>query len=718
MVQIDADVICRTWKSILTALGGVFNGNHQHQHEQTQDGKIHSPQRQNNANTHAQGREETTPGQHNVNVISSTRSSTADNTSTAGGNDAAVTKRATEVSRNRLADSVSRLQSAAAVADEVESMSMVSMNVSTTLTAAAVSAKALSRPYNSSTSNSEVESLDDDGINEDHHHKNSNNDHELVSILPAGYDQSLALSVTSSSRDRAFHLLDLASVISSHRRFHSLTAGAGVFSKSRTHAEMRLRAAAKATMSKSRTAASTESTGGAAAAVYIRPEFAVMKNRDPQLLRLLVKLGVGLRCAGAKDVTAARDAVRRAQESDSLNNDTTSNDEELPTASFLRNGMDPPLVDDVGKARKPDGYLRRFVSLGVQRSSLLDQRQPELAVDGPEEVARMSNAIHRFSARAGSAITNAEGIGLSFILVLPSVHVEDDDAYHHWDDLLRSVADAAEVSGGMLAGVSVDMSSWKGRDNHDDKSKLKSICTSLRRLRVILCTRGQQKVRIDLRGLPYPLGRAQAGTLTSALANIVDGPIMKEEAGIAITTEKNEASNQDNAEAAPFGDGDIVFTADVSQQLVAHAGALCARIIGVRRGEDTTQYYIDDGCYGSLCSTLVSCQSDSGGSAMSNGFLPVPLYGDGSTHKKMMETVKVKAVQATVWGPTCDGLDRVCESVTLPNDLETNRDWLIFPHLGCGGFGGGLGLGTAFNGFDPPDTAYCVLGYFGGRSTD
>ena len=72
-------------------------------------------------------------------------------------------------------------------------------------------------------------------------------------------------------------------------------------------------------------------------------------------------------------------------------------------------------------------------------------------------------------------------------------------------------------------------------------------------------------------------------------------------------------------------------------------------------------------------------------------------------------------VKSTVWGPTCDGLDKVCESVLLPDDLSA-RDWLVFSNLGCGGFGGGLGLGTAFNGFDPPDVAYCVLGYFSGAS--
>ena len=63
-------------------------------------------------------------------------------------------------------------------------------------------------------------------------------------------------------------------------------------------------------------------------------------------------------------------------------------------------------------------------------------------------------------------------------------------------------------------------------------------------------------------------------------------------------------------------------------------------------------------------------------------------------------------VLSTVWGPTCDGLDRVCSDIPLP--ILERDDWLVFPNLRSAG-----GLTTAFNGFDPPDTAYCVLGYFG-----
>jgi hypothetical protein len=199
-----------------------------------------------------------------------------------------------------------------------------------------------------------------------------------------------------------------------------------------------------------------------------------------------------------------------------------------------------------------------------------------------------------------------------------------------------------------------------------------------------------------------------------------------------------------------------VFTADVSDHLVQRAGALCCRIIGVKDGKAlanenpdensgnvsiTKHYYIDDGCYGSLGSTKCGSENTCPNSScsdeikkdedMAKKHFPVPLYGGGNfapqashliLHKKTLPLMSSASsnslqnssnlVQSTVWGPTCDGLDKVCDKVMLPTDLKANRDWLVFSNLGCGGFGGGLGLGTAFNGFDPPDVAYCVLGYF------
>ena len=126
-------------------------------------------------------------------------------------------------------------------------------------------------------------------------------------------------------------------------------------------------------------------------------------------------------------------------------------------------------------------------------------------------------------------------------------------------------------------------------------------------------------------------------------------------------------------------------TVDASKLLVQHAGALCSRIIGVKEVEDMRHLYIDDGCYGTLYRDW-NTQTD---------HTPLPLHNARSSQTQT----------TTVWGPTCDGLDRVCRNVILP---KMNVDeWLVFFDMGLAS-----GMGTAFNGFDPPDTAYCVLGYF------
>ena len=108
--------------------------------------------------------------------------------------------------------------------------------------------------------------------------------------------------------------------------------------------------------------------------------------------------------------------------------------------------------------------------------------------------------------------------------------------------------------------------------------------------------------------------------------------------------------------------------------------ALCSRIIGVRpNGKNGRHYYIDDGCYGSLTSNMT----------------PMPLQKEANDDS---------VFSSTVWGPTCDGLDKVASGVPLPK-LEQD-DWLVFEGVSS------AGLSTNFNGFSPPDTVFCILGYY------
>jgi diaminopimelate decarboxylase len=135
-----------------------------------------------------------------------------------------------------------------------------------------------------------------------------------------------------------------------------------------------------------------------------------------------------------------------------------------------------------------------------------------------------------------------------------------------------------------------------------------------------------------------------------------------------------------------------LITLDVSHLLVENAGATCARIIGVRQSEaGKIHYYIDDGCYGSL-------------SNHSKNNVPLPLKaGSDSSTSVDSDDDDSQELIATVWGPTCDGLDKVCVG-KLPKLCRD--DWLVFGNTGF------CDVGTAFNGFSPPDVVHCVLGGF------
>lgn len=55
-----------------------------------------------------------------------------------------------------------------------------------------------------------------------------------------------------------------------------------------------------------------------------------------------------------------------------------------------------------------------------------------------------------------------------------------------------------------------------------------------------------------------------------------------------------------------------------------------------------------------------------------------------------------------IWGPTCDGLDRIVEQSTLP-DLQVG-DWLLFENMGAYT----VAASSTFNGFQRPDIHYVM----------
>jgi Diaminopimelate decarboxylase len=595
----------------------------------------------------------------------------------------------------------------------------------------------------------------------------------VLSILPAGFDETSALTSSIQNRKRAFMLMDLGRVIRAHAQFITVTCGFGDLKAGELPPTHKLR----------RMGQTVNSVGRKRKGVYIQPQFKVMKNPSLELLKLLARLGVDLRCNSSDDVLAASQAVLEERRERAgildLNADGRNGKDNVVDLEFGEEAM--ILVDDVSKTRKPDGYFRRLMQMqdATNRGSRV-----EVAVDGVDEVHRIANTVRKLSTRHNSSQARD---GCNFILRLPIVEdigVGDKVKDGTWERLVLSVHAAAMSEESDLVGVSVDLAPWTksllsssaavDEDNKRGESEqiLVNICTHLRLFRLLLLTVGQYHIRIDMTGLPYPFNRDHSELLTRVLKNVICSDVTTEELKLLQVSNANEnpVDVEERVQAmAEMGNDpsrcSVVFTADVSDHLVQRAGALCCRIIGVKDGKAvanenpqdnsgnvsmTKHFYIDDGCYGSLGSTKCgientcpnSCSSSSSNDEtpttidegnMTKKHFPVPLYGGNFApqaasrlilHKKPLPIISHSSdsahqggapnnlVQSTVWGPTCDGLDKVCDKVMLPTDLKANRDWLVFSNLGCGGFGGGLGLGTAFNGFDPPDVAYCVLGYF------
>jgi Pyridoxal-dependent decarboxylase, C-terminal sheet domain len=301
-----------------------------------------------------------------------------------------------------------------------------------------------------------------------------------------------------------------------------------------------------------------------------------------------------------------------------------------------------------------------------------------VVVDGPEEVTRVFAALQRVQQRRNHKHEQPPPTrNLYFVLKLPS----KDATVENWQGLVQSTQHAIKSSNmeghsmAVLTGISVDVSGGF------DRQMIENALDTVEGYWHSLPTKGPG-VRLDLTGVTMP---------------------PKEET-IKMWKVLSERPNLSH------------ITVDVSHALVSPAGALCTRIIGVKeekmkspkndaietniedhgKSNIRMHYYIDDGCYGSLYSAAEH-------NAISDP-LPLGVDHDDPTNPGDGTTTHT----STVWGPTCDGLDRVCRDIPLP---KLHRDqWLVFPNLGCRI---GEGLGTAFNGFAPPDTAYCVLGYWG-----
>ncbi|KMQ89920.1 ornithine decarboxylase [Lasius niger] len=133
-----------------------------------------------------------------------------------------------------------------------------------------------------------------------------------------------------------------------------------------------------------------------------------------------------------------------------------------------------------------------------------------------------------------------------------------------------------------------------------------------------------------------------------------------------------------------FNTDAVHVIAEPGRFYVASAFTLATNIHSKRsvRGDENSSntvthnmYYINDGVYGSFNCLLYDHQH----------VTPIPL-----------ENGCGKMIPSSIWGPTCDGLDKVVENIML-HDMELG-DWIIFENMGAYT----LPVASSFNGFPIP----------------
>lgn len=133
----------------------------------------------------------------------------------------------------------------------------------------------------------------------------------------------------------------------------------------------------------------------------------------------------------------------------------------------------------------------------------------------------------------------------------------------------------------------------------------------------------------------------------------------------------------------------VQIIAEPGRYFVASAFTLCTNIIAKREvvpdeegGETSCMYYVNDGVYGSF-NCLIFDHAE---------VQPIPL----------MDTEDRNILKCSLWGPTCDSMDRILETSFLP---EMNvGEWIIFENMGAYT----VAAASTFNGFQKP-VIKCVL---------
>ncbi|CAJ0957106.1 unnamed protein product, partial [Mesorhabditis belari] len=137
-----------------------------------------------------------------------------------------------------------------------------------------------------------------------------------------------------------------------------------------------------------------------------------------------------------------------------------------------------------------------------------------------------------------------------------------------------------------------------------------------------------------------------------------------------------------------FYDDSVRIIAEPGRFFCARPCFECVNVIHAaqapREGDDSNHivYYINDGIFGSFNCKLYDFVHPKG----------KPLKLDS----------QAQLFPSTIWGPTCDGGDKIEENVSLPK--MSTGDWLLYQEMGAYTIAGG----STFNGFPRPKMHYTI----------
>lgn len=104
------------------------------------------------------------------------------------------------------------------------------------------------------------------------------------------------------------------------------------------------------------------------------------------------------------------------------------------------------------------------------------------------------------------------------------------------------------------------------------------------------------------------------------------------------------------------------YIAEPGRFFAETVGYLATNIIGIRKGEKTRDYWITDSIYGSFNCILYDTYTP-------------PLFTD------ILDTSSESKYKTTLYGPTCDGLDKILEVDDFPE--QSLGGWIVFKNMGA-----------------------------------